>query len=99
MNGLLTIIPQHKLPMKTAEEWLAESAENRALEALHQARNTLVRALQEVDGYLAMFEAAETPKSKAEVLNWSLHHQATFTPNLRLDLIANAQAEFARLGK
>ena len=37
---------------------------------------------------------------KAEVLNWTLHHLATYiAPNLRLDQIANAQAAFTRQGR
>ena len=86
--------------MKTADEWLAESTENNAREVLNHARSTLVRALQELDAYIKAFDAAETPAQKAEVLNWTLNHLATYiAPNLRLDMIASAQAAFSRLMK
>jgi hypothetical protein len=56
--------------------------------------------MQELDAYIAKFEEADAPARKAEVLNWTLHHLATYiAPNLRLDQIANAQAAFTRQGR
>ena len=71
-----------------------------AADALANARGTLIRALHELDSYIEKFDAADSPARKAELLNWALNHLATgIAPNLRLDLIANAQAMFTRLAK
>lgn len=86
--------------MKNETEWQTHIAEQNAADALANARGTLIRALQELDSYIEKFSTADCPTRKAEVLNWTLNHLATgITPNLRLDLIANAQAEFTRLAK
>ena len=45
----------------------------------------------------ARYDEAESLKDKANVLNWTLSHLATYVPNnVRLDLIASAQAELVR---
>lgn len=86
--------------VKNETEWQTQIAEHNAADALVAARGTLFRALQELDAYIEQFEAANSPARKAELLNWTLNHLATgITPNLRLDLIANAQAQFTRLAK
>lgn len=82
----------------TDSEWKHGLAENDGKEALARVRATLVRALEEVDLYNGKFEAADEPRRKAEVLNWTLHYLATgIAPNLRLDMLANAQARLASL--
>jgi hypothetical protein len=79
-------------------DWAKRLAENDGAEALAAARATLVRALEELDLYKERFDAAESPSRRAEVLNWTLHYLATgITPNLRLDMIANAQARLFSL--
>lgn len=86
--------------MKNETEWQTQIAEQSAADALANARGTLVRALQELDSYIEQFSTADNPARKAELLNWTLNHLASgITPNLRLDLIANAQAMFTRLAK
>jgi phage shock protein A len=83
--------------MTTAREFQAQHAELLAREALAQARATLERALRELDGYTSRFEQAESMRDKADVMNWALNALACgITPNLRLDLIASAQAELVR---
>ncbi|HBO6010696.1 TPA: hypothetical protein ACPWIL_002357 [Pseudomonas aeruginosa] len=65
---------------------------------LANARATLERALAELDHYIARYEGAEDIKDKANVLNWALGHLATYVPsNVRLDMIATAQAELMRV--
>ena len=45
-------------------------------------------------------DTAETLQDKSQVMNWALNALAcNITPNLRLDLIANAQAELASVAK
>lgn len=86
--------------MKNETEWQTQIAEQNASDALANARGTLIRTLHELDSYIEKFDAADSPARKAELLNWTLNHLATgITPNLRLDLIANAQAMFTRLAK
>ena len=86
--------------MKNETKWLTQIAEENAADALDNARDTLVRVLQELDSFIDKLSTADSPAHKAEVLNWTLNHLATcVTPNLRLDLIANAQAMFTRLAK
>ncbi len=83
--------------MNTPAEFQAHYAEQRGREAIAQARATLARALQELDGYGERYEASASPKDKAKALNWALNYLASgIMPNLRLDLIADAQAELAR---
>lgn len=86
--------------MKNDTEWKSQIAEQNAADALSSARDALTRALHELDLYIEKFNAADSPARKAELLNWTLNHLATgIAPNLRLDLIANAQALFTRLEK
>ncbi len=86
--------------MKNETEWQPQIAEQNAADALANARATLIRALHELDSYIEKFDAADSPARKAEALNWTLNYLATgIAPNLRLDLIANAQAQFTRLAK
>jgi len=74
--------------------------EQKAKDALLTARSTLERSLQELDRYIERLDTAETPSDKSQVLNWALNALAcNVTPNLRLDLIANAQAELASIAK
>ena len=83
--------------MKTEHEIKAQYAEEAALKALLHAQTTLEANMHELDRYIEKFKEASTAKDKAAVLNWSLNHLVcNITPNLRLDLIANAQAELAR---
>ena len=76
---------------------MANYAETRGREALAYARATMERALTELDHFIARYEEVDGLKDKANVLNWALNHLATYVPsNVRLDLIAGAQAELMR---
>lgn len=47
-----------------------------------------------MDYYIKQFDEAVTLKEKADVANWTLHYLvSSIVPNMRIDLIANAQAE------
>ena len=79
--------------MNTPREFQAHYAETSGRDALANARATMQRALEELDRY----DEAESLKDKANVFNWTLGHLATYVPNnVRLDLIASAQAELVR---
>ena len=61
------------------------------------ARAGISRALLQ---RIERLDTAETPHDKSQVMNWALNALAcNITPNLRLDLIANAQAELASVAK
>jgi hypothetical protein len=79
---------------------MRQMAEQKAKEALLTARSTLDRSLRELDHYIERLDTADTPHDKSQVMNWALNALAcNITPNLRLDLIANAQAELASVAK
>ena len=78
--------------MNTPREFQAHYAETSGRDALANARATMQRALEELDRYIARYDEAESLKDKANVLNWTLSHLATYVPNnVRLDLIAGAK--------
>ena len=82
----------------TAHELIAGMTRREAREALLNARATLERAMRELDGYLDQFEAAEDNRQRARVMNWTLNYLATnILTNLRIDRLADAQAELTRL--
>lgn len=84
--------------MKTEHELIAQAARQNARESLVNARNTLERALREMDSYLAKFDDAATDRDRAKVINWSINHLvASIQPNLRIDLLADSQSELAKL--
>ena len=83
--------------MTTEAQYTSRYAETSGRDALANARATMQRALEELDRYIARYDEAESLKDKANVLNWTLSHLATYVPNnVRLDLIAGAQAELVR---
>ena len=78
----------------------AEQAERNAKEALEQAKATLERTLRELDRYIEQLDSAQTTKDKAKVMSWAINALASnILPNLRLDLLANAQAELTGADK
>lgn len=66
-------------------------------EALLYARNILDRAIREIDTYIDYLDKADSNRKRAQIMNWALHYLAcNILPNVRLDLIANAQAELSK---
>ena len=79
---------------------MRQMTEQKAKDALLTARSTLERSLRELDHYIERLDTAETLHDKSQVMNWALNALAcNITPNLRLDLIANAKAELASVAK
>lgn len=71
-----------------------ESAENH----LNVVRLTLMRALEEVGRYQKSFVEESDLSRKADILNWTLNYLVTgILPNLRIDLLATAQANLKSL--
>ncbi len=69
--------------------YAVENADNH----LNVVRLTLMRALEEVGKYQRSFTDEADLSKKADVLNWTINYLVTgILPNLRIDLLANAQA-------
>jgi hypothetical protein len=74
--------------------WNRRQAEVQASEALETAYCTLMRAAQELESYKAKLEQADTHQQKAAIINWAINYLVTgIYPNIRIDLLANAQAD------
>ena len=83
--------------MATPTEIEAQYNDQNALDALITARKTLKSAMCELDRYISRLAEGTSPSDKASVMNWALNYLAcNIIPNLRLDLIANAQAQYTR---
>jgi hypothetical protein len=83
--------------MTTLEQLQAQYNDKNALDALGTARSTLEAAIRELDRYAERLGDANSSFDKADIMNWALNHLAcSIMPNLRLELIAKAQAEFLR---
>jgi hypothetical protein len=65
-------------------------------EAIATVRDTLNRALDEIDRYSTRYSESSDPAYKAEVLSWAINFVTTgIFNNCRLDLVASAQAKLA----
>ena len=83
--------------MTSPTEFQIQLADQKGREVIAQARATLERGLREIDSHGTRYDNADSLRDKANTLNWTLNYLATgITPNLRLDLFADAQAELAR---
>jgi len=83
---------------KTAKEHQADYAVTSAKEALAAARETLERALRELEAYEARLDESKSLETKSNVMLWAMNALVcNITPNLRLDRIAAAHAELARV--
>jgi len=82
---------------KTPKEHQAAYAIRSAQESLAAARETLERALRELETYQNRLDEAQHLNAKADVMNWALNALVcNITPNLRLDRIAASQAELTK---
>ena len=76
---------------------LQERQDENAKQALLIAKGALERSLRELNHHLDWLDATTSARDKARVMNSALHDlTCNILPNLRLDLIADAQADFAR---
>lgn len=79
------------------QTFLQQREDDNARQALLNARSTLERSMRDLDHHLERLEAATTDQDKSRVMNSVLRDlTCNILPNLRLDLIADAQADFAR---
>lgn len=84
--------------MSNEREILARLTRKQARESLLGARATLACAIKELDVYLDKFESAEDDGGRARVMNWVINHLVcNIQGNLRIDRLADHQAELTRL--
>ena len=73
-------------------------AVTQAKERLQDAVNTLQRSMYELEVYIERFDQAETERERSQVVNWAVNYLVcSITPNLRIDLLADSQAQLAAL--
>jgi hypothetical protein len=71
-----------------------------AAERLQDAVNTLQRCMCEVERYGERLSEASTDRERAQVVNWAINYLVcSITPNLRIDLLADSQAQLAALAQ
>jgi DNA-binding transcriptional regulator YbjK len=73
-------------------------AVTQAKERLQDAANTLQRSMRELESYIERFDQASTERERSQIVNWAVNHLVcNITPNLRIDLLADSQAQLAGL--
>lgn len=73
-------------------------ARTHARERLQDAINTLQRSMYDMECYVERLEAADSDRQRAQVLNWAINRLVcNIQPNLRIDLLAESQAELTVL--
>lgn len=81
---------------QSAADMLDQLKHQNAREALVYAKSILERAIRETDTYIDYLDKADSNSKRAQIMNWALHYlTCNILPNVRLDLIANAQAAFS----
>ena len=72
---------------------------NQASKRLEFAINRIQRTMYDLECCLEDLEAAEDDAKRAKALNAAINHLVcNMQPNLRIDLLAESQAELAKLG-
>ncbi len=73
-------------------------AVTQAKERLQDAVNTLQRSMRELEAYIERFDQAGNERERSQIVNWAVNHLVcNITPNLRIDLLADSQAQLAAL--
>lgn len=77
---------------------VAAQAREKADERLQDAVNVLQRSMNEIQRYRERMHEAATDKERAQVVNWAVNYLvSSIMPNLRVDLLADSQAELGAL--
>ena len=80
------------------KELQAQQVREIAKERLQSAINSLQRAVYDLEVYLDKFDNASTDYEREKVVNYAINHlYCNIQPNLRIDLLADSQAELAKL--
>ena len=76
------------------EQQVREQAKQR----LQSAINSLQRAMYDLEVYADKYDNAGTDYERAKVVNYAINHlYCNIQPNLRIDVLADSQAELAKL--
>jgi len=76
----------------------AQQVREIAKERLQSAINSLQRAMYELEGYADKYDNGDTDRDRAKAINYAINHLCcNIQPNLRIDLLADSQAELAKL--
>ena len=87
------------LDNKELQEIAAQQVRETAKERLQSAINSLQRAMYNLEVYADKFDNAATDYERGKVINYAINHlYCNIQPNLRIDLLADSQAELAKLG-
>jgi hypothetical protein len=77
---------------------MAVQAREKANQRLQDAVNVLQRSMYEILRYQERLQDCKTDKERAQVVNWAVNYLVcNITPNLRIDLLADSQAELRAL--
>ena len=86
--------------MNQATEWATQMTRDHGQECLLQVQSVLARAQLEIECLLEQYQQAETDAARAQVLNMCIEFMPPFIANnLRLDLLAQRQAELLVLAR
>ena len=73
-------------------------AVTQAKQRLQDAVNTLQRSMRELEAYIERFDQADNDRERSQIVNWAVNYLVcSITPNLRIDLLADSQAQLAGL--
>jgi hypothetical protein len=76
----------------------AQQVREIAKQRLQSAINSLQRAMYDLEVYADKYDNASTDYDRAKVVNYAINHlYCNIQPNLRIDLLADSQAELAKL--
>ena len=77
---------------------IAAQARDKAEQRLRDAVNVLHRSIDEINRYQERLLDCKTDVERSQVINWAVNYLVcSITPNLRIDLLADSQAELRAL--
>jgi len=77
----------------------AKHARKQAHQRLQSAINCLQRSMYNMECFLEKLDSAKDDSERAQHINSAINYLVTgIQPNLRIDLLAESQAELAKLG-
>ena len=86
------------LDNKELQEIAAQQVRDMAKERLQSAINSLQRAMYALEVYADKLDNAATDYERGKVINYAINYlYCNIQPNLRIDLLADSQAELAKL--
>jgi hypothetical protein len=83
---------------RNIQELQEQQVRELAKQRLQSALNSLQRAIYDLEVYVDKYDSAATDYERAKVINYAINHlYCNIQPNLRIDLLADSQAELAKL--